>query len=178
MVQRLRYALREMVDDYPLVTREPSNERIREWLKSEQDGLVRLLLYLTDRADHTRRIRDALLDGKWVLCDRFTPSTMVYNPVITEDWFPRLVEVTARGIVPDVTIVLDADPEVLIRRLQERGTYEPMADAEMLSIARRRYLHLAQHMGYHVVDASHGIDVVVAECLEIIRAAAERWKEG
>ena len=68
-----------------IVTREPGGtdlaDRLREILLNEaMDPLTETLLVFAARADHVARvIRPALLEGNWVVCDRFTDSTLAYQ---------------------------------------------------------------------------------------------------
>src|SRR6185312_5158079 len=73
-----------------LVTREPGGspgaEEIRKLLVSGEPGrweaLTETLLIFAARADHVARtIGPALLEGRFVICDRFTDSTYAYQGV-------------------------------------------------------------------------------------------------
>lgn len=72
------------------------------------------------RDDHLNEvIRPALKAGKWVLCDRFADSTRVYQGTMGEA-DPDLLKAMERAIVakdwPNLTIVLDLDPEIGLER--------------------------------------------------------------
>ena len=68
-----------------IVTREPGGSRTAEEIRKvilneEMDPLTELFLYEAARAEHFRNtIAPALKQGKWVLCDRFTDSTLAYQ---------------------------------------------------------------------------------------------------
>ena len=77
------------------------------------------LLFAAARADHVDRlIRPALAAGDWVLCDRFSDSTRVYQGAIggvdgaTLDALERVAVGRSR---PDLTIILDVPAEVGLR---------------------------------------------------------------
>jgi dTMP kinase len=73
-----------------LITREPGGtpggEDIRKLLKegekSKWDGISEALLLYAARHDHVEKIiKPALKEGKWVLCDRFSDSSLVYQGI-------------------------------------------------------------------------------------------------
>jgi dTMP kinase len=64
-------------------------------------------------------IRPALGEGRWVLCDRFVDSTRVYQGIATGlgiDLVDRLHALMLDGLQPDLTILLDLDPELGLAR--------------------------------------------------------------
>ncbi|HKV76268.1 MAG TPA: dTMP kinase [Gemmatimonadales bacterium] len=79
-----------------------------------------LLYFAAARADLvTRVIRPALEGGKVVLCDRFTLSTEAYQSGgrgIAIETVRQINQLATSGLVPDVTLVLDIDPQVGVAR--------------------------------------------------------------
>lgn len=173
---RLRDALRPLLPRTPFFTREPSDDWFKRAIHAADDHRLRLLLYMADRVVHVRRIRSALRDGHWVICDRYLHSTLVYNPVpvlegfMTAESFQRLVEWFADGLMPDLTFWLDCPVELALERIRERGLVERMADSKLLEYASERYARVMSAFSDSVVrvDASLPLDRVVAECLEAI----------
>lgn len=113
-------------------SREPggtgSAERIRDLVLDPQLPLTpraELLLYLAARAEHVaKKLRPALEAGQVVICDRFSDSTLVYQGLVRGlplGEVARLEHFAAAGLEPEVTLVLDADPEQLLVRRQQRG---------------------------------------------------------
>ena len=151
-----------------MVTREPGGspgaEAVRHVLLSgaaEPFGpKMEAVLFAAARSDHVEQvIRPAVERGAIVLCDRFLDSTRVYQGV-TGDLDPEFVkaleEVTVNGMVPDMTLILDLDPELGLKRagarrgeadrrpLREGDARHPPAPARGLSGDRRggaRALH-------------------------------------
>jgi dTMP kinase len=115
-----------------VVTREPGGtptaEEIRRVLLSgiaEQlgpDGEA--VLFAAARADHVERvIRPALRAGKWVLSDRFSDSTRVYQGVgggADSGILDALDRVAVGRTQPDLTIVLDVPTDVGLARAAQR----------------------------------------------------------
>ena len=116
-----------------LVTREPGGtggaEAIRHVLLSGAaksfGAAAESMLFAAARIDHVdHRIRPALERGTWVLCDRFTDSTRVYQGEggADETLLRTLEAVATMGLKPDLTIVLDAPAEVGLARAATRTT--------------------------------------------------------
>jgi dTMP kinase len=128
LAERLRLHGREVVE-----TREPGGspgaEAIRHLLLA---GVAKPLgteaeamLFAAARDDHmSATIRPALQRGAWVICDRFIDSTRVYQGALG-NVDPRLIRSLERLVVgpdmPDLTLVLDLDPNVGLTRVNKRG---------------------------------------------------------
>lgn len=117
-----------------VVTREPGGspfaESVRELILSAQTAdhapLAQALLFYAARADHLATlIRPALAGGTWVICDRFSDSTRVYQGLA--GGVPAATLAALDGIVvadtrPDLTIVLDMAAERGLERARRRRT--------------------------------------------------------
>jgi dTMP kinase len=82
------------------------------------------LLFAAARDDHlTTRIRPALEQGKWVVCDRFADSTRIYQG-IAGDVDPMAIRALERIVVgdtmPDLTFILDVPAKEGMRRAAKR----------------------------------------------------------
>lgn len=108
------------------LTFEPWEPRLREVLLEHGDlpGEAELLLFLADRAIHARHIRQALAEGKVVVCDRYTDSTLVYQGYAREldiEWVRQLNCFATGGLEPVRTYLLDLPVELGLSRQQERN---------------------------------------------------------
>lgn len=129
-----------------------------------------LLLFLADRAQHVNEVlKPALGEGKLVLCDRFSASTLAYQgygrglplgPLtqLERDW-------GALGLLPDLTLLLDLPPADGLARAQRRGVTDRL-EAEALAFHERvRQGFLAQAASapgrYHVLDAKQSADALL-----------------
>ena len=108
-----------------LVTREPGGtelaELIRDWFLSHPtDPQTEALLAFAARSDHLARlIRPALADGQWVVCDRFTDSTVAYQGSGREMGIARVVQLEQwlhPDLQPDRTYLFDLEPQEAARR--------------------------------------------------------------
>jgi dTMP kinase len=87
--------------------------------------LSETLLFLAARVDHVARlIEPAIVRGEWVVSDRFSDSTYVYQGVargLGIEKVRRLHEAALGSFAPDLTIVLDLDPAEGLKRASGRG---------------------------------------------------------
>ncbi len=124
-----------------LVTREPGGTVIGRQIRAvlldpANDGMdagAELLLYTADRVQHVRTvIGPALAEGKVVLCDRYVDATRVYQGLargVGVTLVDQLHDVAVGGLLPDLTILLDLDPEVgLARAWRQIGSGERSGD--------------------------------------------------
>ena len=86
------------------------------------DETAELLLFAAARAQHVDElIRPALDRGAVVICDRFADSTLAYQGYgrgMAQDLIAQTTAIATRGLVPDLTVLLDLPVEVgLARRL-------------------------------------------------------------
>lgn len=171
-----------------LTTREPGGtrlgERIRELLLAVTEEpvlpLAELLLMFAARAQHLAQVVMPALDaGTWVICDRFTDASYAYQgagrglgeaPVAVLE---RLVQGELR---PDLTLILDLDPECGLERVRRRGPLdrferEQRAFFERVREAYRRRA-LADPGRCHLIDASQNQQQVGEAVLAPLRALA------
>jgi len=139
-----------------LVTREPGGtplaEQLRRIVLHREDepvpALAELLLMFAGRCLHLEnRIRPALAAGTWVLCDRFTDATFAYQgggrgqPAARikalEDWVHA-------NLQPDLTILLDAKPEIGLARAEARGDSDRFEKERLEFFRRVRAAYLAR----------------------------------
>lgn len=131
---RLETWLRDIGRD-PILTREPGGapgaEDIRRLLvegdPERWSAETEILLFTAARRDHLERtIRPALAAGRDVVTDRFADSTRVYQGATRGD-LRALVDAihdAAIAVEPDLTLILDMDPEVALARGLARDSGE------------------------------------------------------
>jgi dTMP kinase len=115
-----------------IITREPGGspgaEVIRHLLLSGMGKLLgadaETLLFAAARDEHVHTvIQPALNQGTWVLCDRFSDSTRVYQGRVgnvAPSLLNALERVTIGDLKPDLTIILDVPVEVGLKRAAAR----------------------------------------------------------
>ena len=120
-------------------TREPGGtpraEAIRSFIlqgRSESWGAgAEAILFAAARHDHVAQlIAPNLAQGTWVISDRFHDSTRAYQG-LTGGVDDRLIEaleaLALDGHTPDLTIVLDMDPEAAFHRVAQRDLEDELA---------------------------------------------------
>ena len=138
-----------------LLTREPGGSdlgnKIREILlhyDGEVDSLAELLLYMADRAQHVKKvIIPALNEGKIVLCDRYTDSSVSYQGYARGLDIERIIElnkIATDGLEPDLTIVFDVETEVAMKRVGDVKDRLEQEGVEFHKKLRNGYLELAK----------------------------------
>ena len=82
------------------------------------------LLFAAARSDHVARlIRPGVASGRWVICDRFLDSSRAYQGAAGElgdDQIRKLHEIGSGGLLPDLTLVIDAHRDDVSKRLRAR----------------------------------------------------------
>lgn len=170
-----------------LVTAEPGDtplgQHIRKLLTDfgERTAWAEAFLFLADRAEHVAKvIRPALERGEIVLCDRFTDSTIAYQAFglgLPLEALTELNRVATNGLVPDLTLLLDIDPELGLQRVRDKTVFE-LRDLHFHQRVRWGYLWLARKEPNRikVLDASLPLEVVATQAQRFVEEALERWR--
>jgi dTMP kinase len=161
----------------------PAAEEIREALLSGRvwqfGPFAEALMFAVARADHVENaIGHALLEGKWVVCDRFLDSTRAYQG--TTAGVPRglinaLERLTIGGLLPDITFILDIPPEEGLARAVERrsGAAPDRFESQEVMLherVRRAFLDIAEEEPERcvVIDASQPEAMVAEDIWEVV----------
>jgi dTMP kinase len=160
-------------------TREPGagdlGKKIRSILleEDELDGKTELLLFLADRANHVQSvIRPALAEGKIVLCDRFTDSTLVYQGYamgMDRDFIRTANDFATGGLSPDTTLLFDLPPEAGLARLQsmDRLDRKPLDFHQRVRAGFLREAH-AEPRRWVLIDATRSAEQVLEDVVGVM----------
>ena len=174
-----------------ILTREPGGTEIGKKIRAilldpDSKGLspkAELLLYAADRAHHIESvILPALECGKYVICDRFMDCTTAFQGFgrgIDITLIEKIHGIVLGGLKPDITFLLDIDPEAGLTRAisglttGERCVKESRFEQESLNFhkkVRDGYLALAEKepSRFVIIDASMDIDNVSGKIIKII----------
>lgn len=168
------------------VTREPGGEDqaelIRQLLvtgdKQRWDALAETLLFLAARVQHIERVvRPALAEGRWVLSDRSLDSTRVYQGIakgVGVERYDALHAITLGDFKPHLTLLLDIEPEIGLKRSLSRANTETRFEGMALAFhqsVREGFLSLAvaEPERIAVVDACLPLDAVTKAMLQAVR---------
>jgi len=147
LIRNLSQKLNELGISH-IVTREPGGSSVAEQIRSlilhhEMDPLTELFLYEAARAEHFQKtVVPALKDGKWVLCDRFTDSTLAYQGFARGLPIPMIEQLNSMATVkrkPDLTFFLDLPVEQGLARAQDPNKFE-RAGIEFQKKVRKGFL--------------------------------------
>ena len=163
-----------------LLTSEPHTAFIKKLLMTtdERTAWTETFLFLADRAEHVAKvIRPALQRGEIVLCDRFIDSTIAYQGFglgLPVEQLMQLNNTATGGLAPNLTILLDTDPEIGLRRSQRKTVFERRS-LEFHERVRYGYLWLASRDPHRikVVDASQPLESVVEQTLQILTCSLQ-----
>jgi dTMP kinase len=172
-----------------VITREPGGslgaEIIRHLVLSGMGKLLgaeaETLLFAAARDDHVSTvIQPALAQGTWVLCDRFSDSTRVYQGhvgKVSPDVLNAMQRVTIGDLKPDLTVMLDVPVEIGMRRAAvRRGNDAPdRFESEDMSFhrgLREAYRKIAAEEPQRcvLIDATADPDTVTEAVWSAVRA--------
>ena len=169
--------------DKILLTREPTysgaGKQIRKMLKSDKEPLTKskqlLQLYFEDRKEHLEKvIKPALQLGSIVLCDRYKYSTICYQQA---QGIPveKIISLHSRMLVPDLVLVLDAEPETALQRIRSsRSVIEKFEKDFFLEELRENYLALKKLLPKEpikIIDANSSIEDTFARVKRAVQRA-------
>jgi len=116
-----------------ITTREPGgpplSEKIRSLiLKEKMTPVTEIFLYEAARSEHiAKTIKPALAKKMWVICDRFTDSTLAYQAHARGlPWkkVKMLNDYATQGLRPHLKVFIDIDPALGLKRAQEKNRFE------------------------------------------------------
>lgn len=167
-----------------VTTREPGGTEIGDQVRAVLTNLsntsmhprTEILLFLAARAQLVEQcIRPALSQGSLVLCDRYGNSTLAYQGYghgTDLTLLRQMLNFATGSLWPDLTVLLDIDPEKGLLRKRSGGEWNRL-DAYELAFHRRVW------QGYHelarqdpqrwiTVDASQPFDVIQDQIRKLI----------
>lgn len=165
-----------------LVTKEPggtpAGDAIRSTLLNpdlEINPLSEFLLYSASRAQLVQDVLiPALTEEKSVLCDRYYASSLAYQGYgrgLSLDFLKDISEKATQGLNPDITLLLDIEPEQGLKRVAARGAKDRLEQADLAFHKRLRhgFLELAKEMpNWYVLNADQPVESLEKEIWEIV----------
>ncbi|HEX6205795.1 MAG TPA: dTMP kinase [Solirubrobacterales bacterium] len=171
----------EALGEGTVAIREPGGteaaERIRELLADpgvELEPLAELMLFLAARADLTERvIRRALEEGRVVVADRFSDSSVAYQGAARGLGVGEVIglcETATDGLWPDLTLLLRIDPETGLGRAdgEDRFEQEGLALQQEVATAYDEIAVIASDRVV-VIDATGSVEEVHERVLGAVR---------
>jgi len=153
-------------------------EKIRQILLNPEhiamSTATEVLLYMAARVQlWQEKIAPALAQKKCVILDRWLSSTCAYQGHAGGFGINQVIKLAADSLGkpwPDLTVILDVDPEIGLTRLQrEFDRIERKGDGYHKRV-REGFLELSKgHDGFVVVDAAGNIETVHKSIIEIVK---------
>lgn len=146
-------------------------------------ALSEALLFMADRAQHVyENIRPALDEGKIVLCDRYTDSSLAYQGCGSGqdmDTIRQLNDIATAGLRPHLTLLFDLSPQAALARISSANRMDDRFEREDLAYherVRAGYLTLAkaEPERFVIIDAMRPREEVFAD----VRSVSLRRLEG
>lgn len=173
-----------------VLTREPGGTDLAEQIRSlllavreeSMSELTELLLVFAARAQHLNKlVEPALAAGKWVVCDRFTDATFAYQGAgrgLSVDLIEQLQTLVQGALRPDLTLILDLDPEIGMERASKRGELDrfELEQQSFFRKVRQGYLDIAEAEPNRciVIDASQPLEDVKINLLAALELKLSR----
>ncbi|MFH1386509.1 MAG: dTMP kinase [bacterium] len=140
-----------------LLTQEPGGtplgKELRKMLLQPDnvlDNTTEIYLFAADRSEHVSKIiLPALAEGQIVICDRYIDSTIAYQiggRGLPEDLVRYVNMISSKGLLPDLTILLDVSPEIGLKRAAGKGAADRF-EGEKIAFhqkVRAKYLEIAK----------------------------------
>ena len=148
-----------------ILTREPGGSPFAEQVRSlildpaiaPHAPLSEALLFYAARADHIEKvIRPALVSGRWVISDRFSDSTRVYQVEaggLPLDVFKALELIVVKLTYPDLTFILDIPAEVGLKRATTRRLAQALSGEDAYEKRELEY-HMRLREGFLTIAAA------------------------
>ena len=164
-----------------VVTREPGSLELGQKIRNillHYDGVVadrcEIFLFLADRAQHVETfIKPAIAEGKIVLCDRHTDSTIAYQGFgrgQDVELLKNLNEIAVNGLKPDLTMLFDVSTETAQERVGSEKDRMEAAGIEFHRKVRQGYLELYKENPDRIklINANNSIETVFEDAKKII----------
>ncbi len=131
-----------------LLTREPGGTTLAAGIRKllldgtgDLSPMAELFLYEADRAQHVHEVLEpALRQGKIVLCDRYTDSTLAYQSFGRRLHRPTvkvLNAIASQGLQPDLTILLDVPVERGLKLAKKKKKHHDRLERAGLAFHKR-----------------------------------------
>lgn len=180
---RLLYEYLQKKGVSAILTREPGgsdlSERIRDILLDRRHldmvPHTELFLYLASRTQHTQEvIKPALAQGKVVICDRYIDASVAYQGDgrgISKTFIKQLNKTATGGLVPNLTFLLDIDPDIALKRIDRKDRLESES-LEFHNRVRSGYLKLYRENPerFVLLDGAKSISTLQNEVKDIFEA--------
>ncbi len=169
-----------------VTTREPGGSAIAEAIRDiilnpKYEGVTpttEALLLAAARTQHLDEvILPALKQHKIILCDRFLDSSLAYQAYARGLGFDFVLNINAYAVkhLPDLTFYIDLDPQVGMKRIENRDKYDRLDQEtkEFHDRVRKGYLEVYKKFPNRIIiiNGDQSIDEILNQILNKIQAS-------
>ena len=170
------------VNSKVIKTREPGGSLLGKKLRNlildnnknnKPSALAELLLYSADRAEHVSKIISPALEKEdWVLCDRFSDSTLAYQGYgrnINLEIIKNIKSIVCQGKQPDLTIFLEISAKESISR--RKNLVPDRIESEGIKFLQKvneGFKLIAKEKNWKVISATQNINTITDEIKETL----------
>ncbi|MGC8663676.1 MAG: dTMP kinase [Thermoplasmata archaeon] len=134
---------------------------IKSLMERDLDVFTRTFLFMADRVEHIKVLKEEIENGNVVICDRYVDSTFAYQGSIIKnilgskekafEYLNSLYE--PFSFEPDRIIYLDVKPDLGLKRIESRKR-EIFEKVHYLENVRDFYLYLSMIRNYKIFDSN------------------------
>lgn len=168
-----------------LQTREPGGSKIAEDIRAvilnvnntKMDYRTEALLYAASRRQHLKEVILPAIDkGYLVICDRYIDSSLAYQGYARGLGIDEVYNINlyaTAGLLPDLTILIDEDATVGLKRISDNNRDQNRLDLEKIDFhnkVREGYLEVLKKFPDRIVkvNGDQTIDNVYKDVLNVV----------
>ena len=165
-----------------ITTREPGGSLLGKKLRrlildndesNKPSSLAELLLYAADRAEHVSKIiSPALKNNNWVICDRFSDSSLAYQGYgrnINLKIIKKIESIVCQGEYPDLTFFLEISPEEsILRRKNEIPDRIESEGIKFLEKVNDGFKVIAKEKNWKIISASQSVQAIANQIKDTV----------
>ncbi|MEL9999144.1 MAG: dTMP kinase [Thermoplasmata archaeon] len=148
---------------------------VKSLMEKDLDVFSRIFIFMADRVEHIKLIKEKISSGYIVICDRYVDSTLAYQGAIlknilngNENAYNYMMNIYRPfSLEPDKIIYLDVDPRKGIER-KDKNKREYFEKLEYLKEVRNYYIYLSKIRNYIVIDSNNSLENVWNELMKFI----------
>lgn len=134
---------------------------VKSIMEKDLDAFTRTFIFMADRVEHIKLIREKLSLDYIVICDRYVDSTFAYQGAILKNIFNGMENAYLYmnsiykpfSLEPDKILYLDVRPDLGLKRIESRKR-EIFEKVNYLEDVRNFYLFLSKIRNYKVFDSN------------------------
>ena len=116
---------------------------------TNMDSITEAMLYAASRRQHlVEKVIPYLDKGYVVICDRYLDSSLAYQGYAREIGIDKVYDINMAatdGLLPDLTIYIDLEPSIGLKRINQNNREQNRLDLEKLDFHKKVY------EGYNII---------------------------